>query len=102
LSCQFIFGRSCFQLLKLKLHLLQQPSLALRAAAVNLTTQLLDLELEVADQRGLSLGARRNRLRFQPCGALGKDHRMCCGKVSRERFGSGHVNDGITSITIRK
>src|SRR5215831_12052329 len=50
LGRQFIFGCGCFQLFKLKLHLLEQPTLALRAAAVNLATQLLDLELEVTDQ----------------------------------------------------
>jgi hypothetical protein len=48
-----------FQLFKLKLHLLQQSRLALRAAAVKLTAQLLDLKLEIANQGHLGLGARR-------------------------------------------
>ena len=55
---RLVFG--CFQLFKLKLHLLQEPCLALRAAAINLATHLLDLELEVTDQ---CLGRLR---RWQP------------------------------------
>jgi hypothetical protein len=43
--------QSLFQLFKLKLHLLQQSRLAFRAGAVKLAAQLLDLELEMADQR---------------------------------------------------
>ena len=111
LGRQLIFGRRRLQLFELKLHLLQQPRLALRAAAVKLAAQLLDLELEMADQRfrarqvrlgvgrlglgarrfGLrtcrcSLRARRCRLRFQARGALGKDHRMRGSKIGGERF----------------
>ena len=51
LGCQLIFSRCRFQLFKLKLHLLQQSRLAFRAGAVKLAAQLLDLELEMADQR---------------------------------------------------
>ena len=91
---QFFFRSSRLQLFKLKLHLLQQSILALRARAVQLSPQLLDLELEVIDQRGFGL-------RFQPRGALGKDHRMRRGKISGKRFGVSHVEDGITSIAIR-
>ena len=46
LGRQFIFGRGRFQLFELKLHLLQQPRLALRAGAIELAPQLLDLEPE--------------------------------------------------------
>ncbi len=55
------------QILELQLHLRQKPNLALRAAAVKLTAQLLDLELQVGDQRlgarGLGRDPRRLRLR---------------------------------------
>ena len=54
------------QILELQLHLRQKPNLALRAAAIKLTAQLLDLELQVGDQRldarGLGRGPRRLRL----------------------------------------
>jgi len=50
LGCQFIFRCDSFQLFELKLHLFQQACFVLRAAAVQLAPQLLDLELEVADQ----------------------------------------------------
>ena len=50
LGRQFILGRRRLQLLQLKFHLLQQPRLALRAAAVKLAPKLLDLKLEMSDQ----------------------------------------------------
>jgi hypothetical protein len=51
LGCHFILGCRRFQLFELKLHLLQQPRLALRAGAIELAPQLLDLELEMANER---------------------------------------------------
>ena len=84
------------------LHLLQQARLALRAGAVKLAPQLLDLELEMTDERfrarqvrlgvgSLGLGARRfglgarcNRLRLHAGSALGKYHRMRVGKIGRK------------------
>ena len=51
LGRQFVLGRCRLQLLQLKLHLLEEPRLALRAAAIELAPQLLDLELEMGDQR---------------------------------------------------
>ena len=48
LGRQFVFGRRRLQLFELKLHLLEQSRLALRAGAVELAAQLLDLELEWA------------------------------------------------------
>lgn len=98
LGCEFVFGRGCFQLFELN-----------RAAAINLATQLLDLELEVTDQ-GLGrlrvgsfrFGARRDRFRLKTSGALREDHRMRGGQIGGERFRCGHAEDGITSITIRE
>ncbi len=109
LSRQFVLGCGCFQLFKLKLHLLQEPCLALRAAAVNLATQLLDLELEVTDQclgrlriGSFRFGARRDGFRLKARGALREDHCMRGGQVGGKRFRCGHDDDGITSITIRE
>ncbi len=53
---QLLLGRRRLQLFKLKLHLLQQPRLALRASAVKLPLQLLDLQLVVGDQGGFRTG----------------------------------------------
>jgi len=84
LGQKLILGRGRFQLFELKLHLLQQPRLALRAGAVKLAPQLLDLELEVADEcfraRQVRLGIGRFGtgigelgLRLSAGGALGLD-----------------------------
>jgi hypothetical protein len=62
--------------------LLQQPVLALRAVAVNSPPELLDLQLEMSDQR---LRAGVHRLGFQAGGALSKDHCMRGGKIGRKR-----------------
>ena len=51
LGRQLVLGRCRLQIFELKLHLLQQPRLALRAAAIKLAAQLLDLQLEMGDQR---------------------------------------------------
>jgi hypothetical protein len=102
LGRQFILGCYRFQLFELKLHLLQQARLALRAGAVKLAPQLLDLELEMTDEcfrarqvrlgigslglgtRRFCLGARRDRLRLHAGSALGKYHRMRGGKIGRK------------------
>ena len=113
LGRQFILGRRRFQLFELKLHLLQQPRLALRAGAVKLAPQLLDLELEMADERfrarqvRLSIGrfgagTGELGLRLDAGGTLGNDHRMRGGKIGRERFAGGHGDDGITFVTVCK
>ncbi len=63
---QFVLGRRGLQLLELQLHLLEQPGLALRAAAVELAPQLLDLQLQMGDQRlgaGVLPADRTRRLR---------------------------------------
>jgi hypothetical protein len=52
LGRQLVLRRRGLQFFKLKLHLLQEARLALRAGAVKLPAQLLDLELVVGDQRG--------------------------------------------------
>ena len=98
LGRQLVLGRRRLELLELKLHLLEQPRLALRARAVELAPQLLDLELQMGDQR---FAARQIRLRIgrfgrasprarprasQACRALGEDHRMRGGKIGGERF----------------
>ena len=113
LGRQFILGCCRFQLFELKLHLFQQPRLALRARAIELAPQLLDLELEMADERfrarqirlgigrfGTSIG--EPGLRLNAGGALGKDQRMRSGKISGKQFAGGHADDGITSVTICK
>ena len=48
---QLVLGRGGLELLQLQFHLLQEPRLALRAAAVECAPQLLDLQLEMRDQR---------------------------------------------------
>jgi hypothetical protein len=84
-----------------------------RAGAIELAPQLLDLELEMADERfrarqirlGVGCFGTSNGelgLRLNASGALGKDQRMRGGKIGGERFASGHADDGITSLTIRK
>jgi hypothetical protein len=99
---QFVFGGRRFQLFELKLHLFQQASLALRAGAIELAPQLLDLELEMADERfrarQIRLGVGRfgtsngePGLRFNAGGALGKDQRVRSGKIGGKRFAGGHT-----------
>ena len=93
---QLVLGRCRLQVFQLKFHLLQQPRLALRAAAVKLPAKLLDLELEMGDQRFRAgvhrLGASRNGLGFhtrplgKARGALREDHRMSGGKIGWQRF----------------
>ena len=90
LGPQFILGSRCLQLFELKLHLFQQARLALRAGAIELAPQLLDLELEMADERfrarqirlGVGCFGTSNGkpcLRFNASDALGKDKRMRSG-----------------------
>src|SRR5262245_14275966 len=90
LGRQLILGRCRFQVFQLKFHLLQQPSRALRAAAVKRPAKLLDLKLEMGDQHFRAgvyrLRASRNGFGFNPCGALGDDHRMRAGKIGWQRF----------------
>ena len=97
LGRQLVLGRRRFQIFQLKFHLLQQPRFALRAAAVKSPPKLLDLKLEMGDQRfgaGVHrLGASRNRLRCHARGVLGQAggslrdyHRMRGGKIGWQRF----------------
>jgi len=85
LSRQLILARSRFQLFQLKLHLLQKPRLALGTVAVKRAAQLLDLKLEMGDQRVRAgcrrTGASRNGFGFHAGSALGEDHRMSGGKI---------------------
>ena len=59
LGGQLVFGSTCCEIFELKLHLLEQPDLAFRAAAIELAPELLDLQLQPRDQR---LGVRYERL----------------------------------------
>src|SRR5690606_25596852 len=95
LGSEFVLNSISFQILELKLHLLEQPGLALRAAAVELAPELLDLQLQPRNQR-LRPGTDRRRTggkRFglDARGALREDHRMRGCEVGRERFSVGHM-----------
>ena len=88
---QFVLGRGGFGVLQLQFQLFEQTLLALRAHAVERALQLLDLKLEMGDQR-VGLGSAVAALvalgfRRQPCCPLGQDHRMRGGEIGRERFG---------------
>lgn len=48
---QFVFGRVGFEILELHLQLVEEPGLALRARAIELAPELLDLQLQPPDQR---------------------------------------------------
>lgn len=48
---QFVFAGVGLQFLELQLHLFEKPGLALRAAAMDVALQLLDLQSEPGDQR---------------------------------------------------
>src|SRR5689334_24083383 len=86
LGRQLILGRRRLQLLKLKLHLLQQPRLTLRASAVKLPLQLLDLQFVVGDKCDFRTGIGELGFRLETGGALGNDHRVRSGKIGRQRF----------------
>ena len=87
--------------LELQLELIQKPHLALRALAVKLAAQLLDLQLQVSDQCfmvgqiGLGIGrfgfgVRRRRLLAS--GPLRHDHRVSGSKVGGKSVGCrGHT-----------
>ena len=51
LGGEFVLGGGALELLELQLHLIEQPRGALRARAVEIALQLLDLQLLVRDQR---------------------------------------------------
>ena len=88
---QFVLGRGGFGVLQLQLQLFKQTLLALRAHAVERALQLLDLKLEMGDQRvGLGSGVAALvalGLRREPCCPLGQNHRMRGGEIERECFG---------------
>ncbi len=71
---KFVLGRRALQFLQRQLKLIQKPRGALRARAIAITVQLLDLQLQMGDQRlvigllspgGGSLRASDNQGRFQ-------------------------------------
>jgi hypothetical protein len=90
LGRQLVLRRRRLQLFERKLHLLQQPRFTLRASAVKLPTQLLDLQLVVGDQRSFRTGIGELGFRLEPSGALGKDHRMRSREIGRQRFRRRH------------
>ena len=55
LGGDFVLGGRGLQFLQLQLHLVQQPDRALRARAIELALELLDLQLQMRDQ-GLVVG----------------------------------------------
>lgn len=67
LGRQLVLGGRRLQIVQLHLELVEQPRLPLRAAAVELTPQLLDLQRQMGDQRLCAGG-----LRLHP-GGLGPD-----------------------------
>ena len=88
LGRQFVLGRGRLQLFELQLHLLQQPRLALRAAAVKLAPQLLDLQLEMGDQR---FGAGQVRLGIGRFGLGDSPQRPRPARARRAPRGSSHA-----------
>ncbi len=82
LGQKLVLGCGGLQFFELKLHLLQEPRLALRADAVKRPPQLFDFTPEVSDHC-VRAGARRldMSLRGKAGGALGEDHRVSGGKV---------------------
>ena len=111
LGRQFILGCRRFQLFELKLHLLQQPCLALRAGAIELAPQLLDLELEwlmnasVLDRSAWALAASARAtasLASASTRAAAQQGSARAQRQDRRKHLRASHNDGITSITIRK
>ena len=82
------------QLLELQLHLVEQPRRALRARAVELPLELLDLELLVRDHRRIvgGLGAGQRQLGLDTRGpiALGRQCRSQRLDVGRRIHGRGN------------
>ena len=104
LGDELILGRGRLELLQLQFQLIEQPRRAFRARSIERPSQLLDLELQMGDQR---LGARQLRLRIRCFGelrfrdqarrTLGDNHRMRGGEIGRKRFsGDFHKPNGIT------
>jgi len=93
---EFIFGRSRLEFFKFQLQLIEQPRRPPRARPIKRATQLLDLKLEMGNQRFsarlLRLGIGRFSkpgFRRKPGRALGQDHRMRGGKIGRQLLGAG-------------
>lgn len=85
---QLVLGGGGLQVLELHLQLIEEARLALRAHAVELAPELLDLELQPCDQHvraavGCALSGD-GRLGFQPRATLRQDHGVGRGKVARK------------------
>src|SRR3546814_8112707 len=107
LGSEFVLRRGRRELLQLQLQLVEQPCLAFGVRPVERASELLDLELEMGDQRRAAGQVRlrigRLGLRRQARLALGDDHRVGGGKIGGKRLGGGlHDRDGITSIAVCK
>jgi hypothetical protein len=97
LSRQLVLGRCRLQVFQLKFHLLQEPRLALRARPIDFAPQLLDLKLEMGDQRfaagqvrlgigRFGFGSHCISLRHDSRVTLRQNHRMSGGKIGWQRF----------------
>ena len=87
LAGRFILAGRSLELFELKLHLVEQPRLALAARSKKLTPHLLDREPQVRDQ---SLRARRLRMRLRKLGIAGANQALQCLNIIRKRITSTH------------
>jgi hypothetical protein len=102
LSQEFVFTGRGLQFLELQLHLVQQTHRPLGALTVELTPQLLDLQLHMRDQclvvGELGLRRRRHSLGGNPFRALGDQCRLQGVDVVRQHVGRDrHAIDCATS-----
>jgi len=85
---QFVLVRVRLGVLQLHFQLIQKPSLALRAHAIERATQFLDLQPEARDQ-SVGPGSDRSamiavRLALQPSCPFGDDHRVRGDEIGRQ------------------
>ena len=93
LGGDLVLARRTLEFLKRQLHLIEQPNCALRALAIELPGQLLDLQSLMRDHGGivgrLGLGYSRFRLGLCRPGALGNQRRPQRVNVVRQVFAGG-------------
>jgi hypothetical protein len=102
---KFVLRRRGLQFLQRQFKLIQQPRGTLRARAIAVTVQLLDLQLQMGDQRlvvgGLGFGDGRLRFRDNPSAALDDQCRFQRFDVIWQSFNTSfHKADGITKSAI--
>ena len=83
LRLELVFGGACLELLEFELHLVEKARRPFRALAVELTPQLLDLQLQRGDQ---GIGARDFGLRGKTRRALGSERGLQGFDVVRRSF----------------